>query len=223
MATFVNDTFTDTSATDLTAHTGETGATWTEHTTYTSGQVVISNANRIRNNQNQLCVLYASGAPINADYYVQASLVVKNVGGESNAGVAGRIDTAANTMYGVRYSMTSGTPQWILFKIVAGVVTSLGTFNETLADESSTVLKLEMIGSSIKLFLGGVERIAATDSAISAAGKAGVSFRQANAVTDTVGQHLDDFSAVDIVSSGGRASLTLPKLIRSPLLGGLYR
>jgi len=77
-----------------------------------------------------------------------------------------------------------------LYRIEAGAFTELGTY--TADHVSGDVLKMVLSGSSIKYFLNGVERIAATDSFQSTAMKHGI-----GAGTGTPTTHrYNDFSVV---------------------------
>lgn len=197
MATFLNDTMTDSSGTLLPAHTGETGATWTKHTSYSSGVGQISTANRVRCNSTNQVVFHASGSPANADYEVQADLFMNGTSEDHEPAVAARIDTGANTFYALRYRKTGNV--WELLKRVAGTTTVLGSWSETLVASDTRTFKLRCSGTSIKGYVAGVERISVTDSAISAAGKAGIAFLAASA--NTSAGHLDNVSATDVAST----------------------
>lgn len=208
-AQFVSDTFTDTTGTNLTSHTGETGATWTVHTGISggTGQCVIE-ANRSRGETAGVKnVVYASGTPGSADYTIQADMIVKSNGANTfEAGLLGRMTTDGTvTFYQADYSLFSN--EWRLYKFVTGTPTALGTYGQTLTDEQTYVLKLEMIGTAIKVYVDGVERISATDSAISAAGKAG--FFQLDQMSSSTGFHFDNFTATN--GGGGGGPATTPK------------
>jgi hypothetical protein len=206
LATFVNDTCTDTANTALASHTGETGATWTQHANW-SGVIRVSSGNRLFNDSvgNGASVYVASGSPAGADYEVQAT--VRRITGVSaqEIGIFGRMSAVANTWYWARYSHDNA--RWELF---AGI-SLLGTHSQTLSNGTDYVVKLEMIADAIKVYVDGVQRISATDATYSAAGKAGV-FIGGAVSTDTTGYHLDNISATDVgggpALSAGTASVT---------------
>jgi hypothetical protein len=202
MPTFVSDTFTDATGTALTAHTGETGATWTEHTAYTVGNMVIDSADRIYNSVAGETITYASGAPAGAEYYVQATFRQLTDGVVNLPGIAGRIDTAAETQYAVEYREGIAT-EFRLFRREAGVFTAMGTYTVDPATGVDVVVKLELKDATKKVYVDGVERISSTDNSIAAAGKAGVRFNAngGDAAADGTGWHLDDFTAVDIAAA----------------------
>lgn len=201
MATFVNDTFTDTNNTNVESHTGETGATWTEHTSYTSGNSKIQ-TNRAYCATASSC-LYASGAPATAEYDVTA--VMRCLSGAGNQGPAGRIDTGANTMYFARWDAVAAG--WQLFRISAGTATQLGStvsFSPS-AGTDYTVL-LEIRDAAKKVFVDGVEQISNSNNTITAAGKAG--FRSSTAASTTTGFHIDTFTAADPAGGSSIAAIS---------------
>lgn len=200
MATFTSDSFTEGgSDVDLSAHTGEIGATWTEHASFTTGAITVDAANdRIYQSSAAASCYHSSGTPASADYYVEAELIHLSAA-DALIGVVGRVDTAANTMYIARYN--EANTRWELRKFVAGVTSGLGTFTQSLSIGVTYTLRLDQVGSTIRLLVDGVERISVTDSAISAAGVAGV--RAGGASTSTTRQHLLSFLGVDTSGAGG--------------------
>jgi lysophospholipase L1-like esterase len=199
MATFLNDTMTDTAGVQWNAHTGETGATWTAHPSYAPTNAVITDANRLRANAvSSNYVHYASGTPASADYTVKANIRPATLLAGSEIGVAGRVATAANTMYLARY--INDTASWSLDKFVAGVFTNLGTFAQTLTATNTYELQLAMTGTTIALLVDGVSRVSVTDSGVAAAGKAGAYLASGTtAPTNTTGYHLDDVAGATVV------------------------
>lgn len=168
---FVADSFTDTNSTALNAHSGETGAAWTVHSSY-SGAPIIS-SNRLVQTGTTTRGLYASGTPANADYDVAADFIRTGAtSGDAAPGVCGRMSTSANTFYHLRYAATNA--RWELYKFVAGSATLLGTYSDTLSTGVPKRGKLEMRGTAIKGYVDDVERISVNDSGITAAGRAGL-------------------------------------------------
>lgn len=185
--------------TTLVSHTGEVGATWTEHASYTAGEatVVTADGTLRANVANQRTVDYASGAPTNANYKVEADVIQKSPTTGANAGVAGRIATGADTYYFCRYVFDN--LGWGLYKQVAGVTTQLGsTASETLTDNVANHVVLSMNGTTISCTQDGNSVASVTDSSITAAGKAGVYLRANTSVDDTHNYFLDNFTATDL-------------------------
>ena len=202
MAQFGSDNFDDTDGITLSTH----NAAWTRHTSYTVNAQIA--ANRVRQSATGNSVYWHSGSPASADYSVSSDLFMKEPqGGQSYVGVAGRINTAGNTFYVARYA-GGATDGWQLAKFVGGSFTSLGVSAQSTVDETSYNVKLEMIGTAIKLYKegSGTALISVTDSAITAAGKAGIYFSDDSSASDTTGIHIDNFSA----DEGGGAGTSFP-------------
>jgi hypothetical protein len=195
MGYFVRETFTDADDTLLQSHTGELGATWTKHPSYTGDTAITSNRARAGSGTTY-AVYYSSGTTPGADYDVLGDFrVVTATAGSAfdEVGLMGRMDTTADTYYAA-YHVPGNTDEWWLYKGVAGVFTQLGTYAQALSASTTYAGKLEMRGSAIKFYVDGVERISVTDSAITAAGKAGLQTVDTSATT---GIHLDNYFATD--------------------------
>lgn len=189
-----SDNFTDSNGTVLSSHTSDSGHSWTQHPS--SVQTTVINSNKIAASTLPLTLslYYSSAVPPSADYSVQADLTfVGGTFGNIRAGVAGRLDTSANTCYCAQY-IGSTTNAYRLIKIVAGTTTSLGTYVITPAAGETHTIKLEMIGTTINMYVDGTLRIAATDSAITATGRAGVRPQNTNA-----DEQLDNWSAFNSI------------------------
>jgi hypothetical protein len=203
MAIFVSDTFTDTDATALDSHTGETGATWHDHNT--GGNKMVVDANRIHGGASAGSLFYASGTPASADYTVEADFVFLSQA--TIVGITGRVvatnDTGQWNGYYLRHRAFFG---WQLFVSSAGALTQLGTtIGPELSAGQTKRGKLEMIGTAIKAYVDGVEIISVTDATHSTAGKAGVAHNSGGG-SSSVGVHLDNYAATDAGGGGGRAS-----------------
>ena len=204
MAQFATDAFTGTEGALLSTYS----ANWALHPSY-SGTAEIA-SNRARGTTTTSSLYYNSGTPASADYSVSADLFFKEANGsDAYTSVVGRVNTSANTFYMARYA--GGTNDgWQLYKAIAGTFSQLGgTIAQAITDETSHNIKLEMVGSSIKLYKDGegTATISATDSDISASGKSGI--RLVGTSSDTTGVHLDNFSADDVASGiTGTGSLT---------------
>lgn len=112
---------------------------------------------------------YHTASPASADYDVSADLKVTS--NNNYAGVMGRVATGATTWYGAGYD--SGSTRYEYFKAVAGSFTTLGTSSATLTVGNTYNVKLTMSGTTIGVVAPGWTP-STTDSAISAAGKAGL-------------------------------------------------
>lgn len=200
MAVFTRDTFTDTDATLLQNHTGEGGASWTKVFGYTQDAEIAANACRCAGDQTN-ARYYASGVPGVPDYIVQADITIVFLAAENSyAGVLARTNPSASdeTYYTAFADPGTTNTIWNLYKIVSGTATELGTFTEA---NSNRQLRLRAVGTAISTLLDEVERISVTDSAITAAGRAGI------LVFDKDGSTVDNLTADDFtrVPEGGGA------------------
>jgi hypothetical protein len=202
-AQFVSDAFTETGGLPviLSSHTPDTGSTWVKHGSYT-GDLTVDHANdRVVGGGAALGIYYNDAAPASADYTVQVDVVMLNNTLAGYPGVAGRVNTGADTMYRAIYDQPNGN--WVLDKQVAGANTVLGTYAQSLSNSTTYVLKLEMIGTAIKLYVDAVQRVSVTDSGVAAAGKAGVVLF-ASGVSD-----VDNFVATNASAAAATCTLSL--------------
>lgn len=165
MVDFVRDTMTGTNWTSITSRTGELGATWTTHGTYSGLWRLFGGR--------AYCevpgIVYASGIPASADYVVECDYYMAS--DVAAIGIAGRIQTGSNTAY---YTYYNGG-ELVLAKVVSGAITSLNAIPGGIMSVGNTYrLKLSMIGTTIKSIVNGVEYISVTDSSITLAGRAGL-------------------------------------------------
>lgn len=194
----VSDAFAGTGGTVLSAHTPDSGGTWTLHPSY-SGTAVLDAANRLRQATTAASCYYANVPPTSENYDVTANVNrLSNAAFPSTAGVVGRLDTSTDTCYTARQEIQGSN--WALYKRVAGTETSLGTSSvPSITTGTPNTMTLRMVGSSIKVLVDGVVRISATDSSITNTGRAGVRFTSVTASpTDTTLIHLEDFAAEDV-------------------------
>jgi hypothetical protein len=197
---FVLDTFTDASDTAITSHTGETGATWTVQSGYSpSTPSKIDAAGRLYSAVN--AAYQASGVPASADYYVEATLSKLTALTNDYIGVMARAQPAANTFYMARWNHPSA--RWELYKFVAGTSTLLASKTDTFSVGQSRVLRLTVKGSDLQVAVDGVTVIGGasspiTDSAITAAGAAGVRGSATTGQSATTGVHIDSITASNV-------------------------
>jgi len=200
MATFVNDTFTESGGdVFLSGHTGETGATWTLHPNYSATLSVDATDDRVYGpSATGAGMYYASGTPATANYYVEG--VIDYVGSGFNyPGVCGRVSTSANSCYFFRISQSAGEVQ--LGKLVGGSFSVQDTYS--LTTTTNMTLKLEMISDGIKGYVDGVERCAITDSDITDAGRVGVRYSSGGgSLGKLIGNQITSLTAVDLAPGG---------------------
>jgi hypothetical protein len=203
MAAFFTESFTG-SPTSLDAY----GNGWAKQSGYTSnisinGGVAYFSANPAGNGG-----AYANSAtPPSADYSVSADITFESSQTGTNLiGVCGRMASGAATLYHAQYNEVAGA--WRLWKQVAGTFTQLGSdVSQTLTIGQTYNIKLEMIGTAIKLYRDGTVLISATDSAITAAGSAGIRINRSGGTLDNAhGFVLDNFVA-DAGSAGNTVAV----------------
>ncbi len=197
MGSFVTDNFNGSEGDALETYQPD----WTRHGSY-YGYAEIA-ANRVRPASTSSPCYYRTATPPAADYEVIADVHIATDSGNYIADVCGRINTSAKTMYLASCYGSAASGGWRLRKVVAGTVTQLGTTvtSPTRSAGSTYRLKLKMSGDQISLYVDGALVIGPiTDTAITAAGKAGIQFYSAASPSGTVGYHLDNFDATDGVS-----------------------
>ncbi len=148
---------------------------------------------------------WRSETPASPDYSVSLDVTANaaNMGG-SSVGVVGRYDGAA--YYSAKYQGATTNEFQLHRNTFSGGLVLLGTYPAAITAGQTFNLRLEMIGTSIKVYLDGALILAATDSAVASAGNAGVS-----AYTDTAADwRADNFVAAHPVASavdlGGAAA-----------------
>lgn len=189
--------------TTLTSHTGEVGATWTQHSSSTGTSEVITATGWLRPSAaSTTSVYYASGTPTNANYTVEADLKwLGTINGSGHGpGIIGRVNTGATTFYMCRYSEGISFDGWQLYKFVSGTATQIGSnSSQGLTAGTTYHMKLTMNGTAIDCSVDGVSKASGTDSSITAAGKAGFRlFGGSGTTDDTNGVELDNFTATDL-------------------------
>jgi hypothetical protein len=121
--------------------------------------------------------------PLNTiDHYAEVAMSIAST---TSMGVFARSDLAANSYYLLRSNGTS----WNLFTNIAGSFTSIGSYAATLVN--GDVARIQCIGSTIKAFINGVERISVTDTAITTGSYAGVRSTQSSTA------RYDNFTTAD--------------------------
>lgn len=202
------DSYGGTSGALLQSRSGEIGATWTKQAiSGADADAVLVSGGALRKSGSSYGAFYTSSAvPTSANYTVSADVQLLTSVAQDQAGVLGRVDTAvANGMYYVaRYEQGLGA--FALAKSVNGVWTTLGTYPAALNANALYRISLDMNGSSIRLLVDGVQRIAVTDASITAAGRAGVALgfgyttgQVTTTLSDTTGMNLRNFDAMPLL------------------------
>ena len=192
MANFVVDSFNNPTAlaVELSTHTPDSGGTWTKHPNQTDDIDIAASSHYIFGSAGSGSLYYHSAVPSSADYSITSNIFIFSNAVATYPSVVGRIDTSASTYYQAYYDQAN--TRWAIDRLVTGTRTTLDFFGQFLTNSQTYSLKLELIGTAIKIYVDGVLRISVTDSSISSAGKVGV------AQYSTGGQQIGDFTAADI-------------------------
>jgi hypothetical protein len=200
-ATFVQDTFTDPNGTELSAHSGEIGASWVNHSSFTLETYAID-LNRAITPTANIAMAYASGVPAGADYDVSATFRVMTAAyNATGQGIAARVDptSGVNTMIFFRYVATNG---WQCFQTSNGTSTQIGSnSSQTLNVGQDYVVKLSVRGSTVTGYVDDVEKCTGTTTVLSA-GRIGV---RGTSASSTAGIAIADITATDAEVGGGAA------------------
>jgi hypothetical protein len=195
MAIFARDAYTGTDWQTINANGADLGGPITDHPNENGNWYIYANRALCRT----AGLAYYSGTPSSADYSVTADIVIKSSAGST--GVAGRISTTQRTYYSAYIEQSTGIV--VLMKRVNGAITSMGVSSGSYGVGTHS-LTLDMVGTTIRALVGGVQVVSVTDSSITAAGKAGI---RAPVISDTTtGKHLDNLVATDTsTASVGRS------------------
>jgi hypothetical protein len=190
LRTLAFDSFTDADGTALTSHTADTGQSWTKNATASNNTAAPTiDGNRAHGENASTASVYTLIAPAVADYVVSCDVVMRSDNNLSTCGPIGRLVSGVVTYYHVRYNTLGNV--WQLFKWVANSATQLGADQaQTLTVDQAYRAELRMLGSLISMVVDGVVLVSVTDTAIPAAGLAGLKW--ASPATSTVGVHLDN-------------------------------
>jgi hypothetical protein len=192
---FVFDTFTEASDTTLASHTGEVGATWTLHPSYSGAALDNGSLKRLYLNTSATAAYYAGGVPPGANYCVQADFNrVSSI--SNNIGIVIGLDTAADAGLLLRGNDNGSTFQWELMDRAGGANTLLtsSSANQPAIGGAAVTMKMCRNGTAVTVFANGVQdtTLNATTTT-TAVGKAGI--RASGQATSTTGIHLDNFRA----------------------------
>lgn len=210
----ITDPFTDSDDTALQAHQEPGGGLWRQ-----AWDVATANVRQAKIRSNTLRSDGTTSASVGAflspwipdgpDYDVTAELQILSAN-NAHSGVIGRAVGSAHYM--ARYAFTS-SGQWELSRVnAAGSSLSLGTS----ADPSAALISsgawrtvtLKLRGSTISLWVDGVQVITATNTDLTAPGAAGVKLLGTGG--DAVGIHLRNFVATDFAASP--INVTAPRI-----------
>lgn len=196
MAVIFQDAFTGTSGTLVTAHTPNTGTSWTSLIFNGGGGEGIAISSNTAD-ANSAGLSLSEGQLLTADAtYSSANYVVKCLYSTSDSGddtfvLAARIQDANNM-----YALVWNDDLFELYKKVSGTWSLIGSDLGAVAVQGDTI-QLVVNGTNVKTMTNSVVRHNVTDSSISAAGKGGFGFGNVGILNhtgdDCSSQAIDDF------------------------------
>lgn len=132
-------------------------------------------------------VLLRAATPMSSnDNYAQATIA-------ATASVTQGVWCRGNSNLTSGYLWRNNGTSWDLFAVVGGSFTLIATY--TAAAAVNDVAKIQAVGSLIKGFVNGVERVSATDTSVTTGTTVGIRCESTNAI------RWDNFSAGDVVST----------------------
>ena len=195
MAIIVNDTFTGTSGTLLSAHTTDNGKSWINPGAATD-TIKLDGSGRAYATGSATQFYYANVVPASADYSVEADFVFLSAT-SGYPGICLRCSSDGSNRYYAIYN-PAGSIQFYPF--TAGVQgAALASFSFTATAGATNHLKLTAVGSTFTVTLDGTTVITTTSTAITAAGFPGI--QEYGADTLAGGLHFDNYQATDSSSS----------------------
>lgn len=160
---FGPDSFNRTAGTDL-------GANWTER----AGNWEITTGEKLNlaSGAANACA-HSSSVMSTADYTVEAEVNASSWTFDYEGVIGRRVDYSTSDNNGY-IAMAISPTDFRLYKRVSGSFTSLGNYTVVLVSNIAAIMKVSMQGTTIKAYIGAVEAISVTDSALSSAGNCGV-------------------------------------------------
>ena len=181
-------TFTD----DFNRADGSPGATWVQM----SGTWVIVSNQLSPGTTGGTVLLRAATAMASNDNYAQVTIAATT---PVSQGVWCRGTGTSDLTSG--YAVRNNGSNWGLFSVTASTFTSIGTYSA--AAVVGDVVKIQAVGSTIKVLINGVERINVTNTAVASGTTVGIR-SEAN-----TGLRFDDFAAGDVTTgTTGDAALS---------------
>ena len=172
MAVIFNDTFTDTAGVALDSHTPDTGTSWTLMWSNSGEGLAIDATGTMlegTSGASDGAIYTADTTYSSADYSVEVSLPTVEFGDNAQY-IFARIQDVDN-FYAAIWATGFDDSTHILKKS-GGTFTTLSTYAGMPVDGST--VKLDLVGDSLSLYIDDALQASATDSTITAAGKAGI-------------------------------------------------
>lgn len=173
---FLQDTFTGTNGTLLTAHTPDIGGSWAVVPAYSAYASPNIDGNALVASDNNFSLWYNSVTPPSADYSVQADFGCRTNEGNGLWLILGRYNPSTNTGYYAYWHQDSAIIHMAKGDLAAG--TNIGSgVSATVNTGVVKTVKLSMVGTTISLYVDGSFIESVTDSDYSAAGNVAISIK----------------------------------------------
>lgn len=131
-------------------------------------------------------ILRAAGAMSTNDNSAQVTIA-------ATAAVSQGVWCRGNSNITSGYLWRNDGTSWDLFQVVGGSFTNIGTFAGAAAP--SDVAKVQAVGSTIKGFVNGVQRVSVTDTAVASGTSVGIRSESSGSI------RYDDFTGADVSST----------------------
>ncbi|MEV6014774.1 hypothetical protein [Streptomyces sp. NPDC051997] len=173
--TSFSDSFDRTNSTDL-------GASWVE----VSGDWSIVSNQLSPGAAGGTIILRAAGAMASNDHYAQVTIAATTAASHG-------LWIRGNSNISSGYLFRNDGSTWDLFSVIGGSFSVIGSYAAAAAP--GDVVKVQAVGSTVKAFVNGIERISVTDTGVSSGTSVGLRSESTSAI------RFDDFSAADISAS----------------------
>nr|WP_119589197.1 hypothetical protein [Streptomyces scabiei] len=162
-------------------NTSDLGAGWVE----VSGDWSIVSAQLSPGAAGGTIILRAAGTMDSSDHSAQVTIAATVA---ASQGVWCR----GNSNISSGYLWRNDGSEWALFSVVGGSFTVIGTY--TAAAAPGDVAKVQAVGSTIKGYVNGIERVSVTDTSVTTGTSVGIRSESAGAL------RFDDFAAADVTA-----------------------
>lgn len=163
------------------ADSSNLGANWVE----VSGDWSIISNQLSSGNAGGTIILRAAGAMATSDHSAQVTIT-------ATAAVSHGVWARGNSNISQGYLWRNDGSNWTLFSVVGGSFTSIGSY--AAAAVAGDVAKVQAVGSTIKGYINGVQRVSVTDTAVTTGTSVGLRAESTNLL------RFDDFTATDVIS-----------------------
>lgn len=167
------------------------GAGWVE----VSGDWSIISNRLSSGNAGGTVILRAAGAMASNDHSVQVTIA-------ATAAVSHGVWARGNSNISQGYLLRNDGSSWDLFSVVGGSFSVIGSY--AVAAVAGDVVKLQVVGSAIKGYINGTQRISVTDAAVTTGTSVGIRAESTSSL------RFDDFAAADVTAGAtlGTAAAT---------------